>query len=746
MTSPTPALSADAPALRRSSASIRTRLVLLVGAAAFLVLGGLAAIGASAVSSFVTEKADARLSDAARRSMLLVDRVIEERRRETTLLASSPLLVDAARAGGARARALGIVGQPVAGLEARFNDQRSLDADPRSRIFLQAMLEPLGIAEVILTDEHGYNASTTALTSDFVQSDEGWWQRAMRVGQWGPEAQYDESSRQVVAELSVAVREPASTRALGVVKIGFGMAATDQVLAQATAGSGITIDLIDARGDVVATSGTTPRMETLPGFASLERAGENPLLRYEDGARTRRAAVLRANGGRWRVVAHQPDEEVLGEVRAAQVFIAGAALVLFFILFVGLVAISTFIARRISRPASELATVAESVAAGDLSLEFTPSDADDEIGRLSRATFAMLTELRRLALALGGSSGETSAMATEISIGAEHMASGAQQMATTANDLSQQSMEMAASIQDMAGDAGQLVAIAAELDAGAHDGVSRNARLRALALENRARLDESATALERLAGEVRENADATASLAVASEEIRSFVTLVQKMARQSKLLALNAAMEAARAGEQGEGFAVVASEVRRLAASSTEAAERTEALVKDVLERMEISRSASARAAETVQGALEATQQGFASFGQIEQALVTADGWTTDIERAAAASNNLVNEITKRLDRLARGTEAFAAAMEEVAATSQEQSASTEQIAAAAEKLSTAADHVARLTAMFQLGDHAPAEPAAEAAVPGAPEPPPVARPAMPPDSGMTAEERELVA
>jgi len=223
--------------------------------------------------------------------------------------------------------------------------------------------------------------------------------------------------------------------------------------------------------------------------------------------------------------------------------------------------------------------------------------------------------------------------------------------------------------------------------------------------------------LERLAGEVRENAEATASLAVASEEIRSFVTLVQKMARQSKLLALNAAMEAARAGEQGKGFAVVASEVRRLAASSTEAAERTEALVRDVLQRMEVSRAASARAAETVQGALEATQQGFASFGQIEQALVTADGWTTDIERAAAASNNLVNEITKRLDRLARGTEAFASAMQEVAATSQEQSASTEEIAAAAATLAGAAERLRLLVANLRLDASAPpADPTAPAA------------------------------
>ena len=172
MTSPTLATFADVRSLRRSSSSLRTRLVLVVGAFAFLILGFLAWIGVRAVSDFVVAKADERLGDAARRSALLIERVVEERRRESILLASSPLLVDAARAGNARALQLGLPGQSVPELEERFRDQRSLDVDPRVRIFVQAMLQPLGIAEVIVTDEHGHNAVTSELTSDFVQSDE----------------------------------------------------------------------------------------------------------------------------------------------------------------------------------------------------------------------------------------------------------------------------------------------------------------------------------------------------------------------------------------------------------------------------------------------------------------------------------------------------------------------------------------------------------------------------------------------
>ena len=181
-------------------------------------------------------------------------------------------------------------------------------------------------------------------------------------------------------------------------------------------------------------------------------------------------------------------------------------------------------------------------------------------------------------------------MTTEITASSEEMAASAGQIAHTAADLSQQATTMAATITSLAESSENLVHVASDLDAGAHEGVERNGRLRSLALENRARLDESTHALSTLSTDAEASAASIEELARASEEVRTFVTLVQKLARQSKLLALNAAMEAARAGEHGHGFAVVAEEVRRLAAMSSDAAERTEVVVGGVLRGIEQSR------------------------------------------------------------------------------------------------------------------------------------------------------------
>ncbi|HET7372776.1 MAG TPA: methyl-accepting chemotaxis protein, partial [Gemmatimonadaceae bacterium] len=362
-----------------------------------------------------------------------------------------------------------------------------------------------------------------------------------------------------------------------------------------------------------------------------------------------------------------------------------------------------FIERRITGPAEELAKVAEAVAAGDFSRRVSDVGADDEIGRLSRAVSAMIEELRRLATALRESAAETGSMTQEITASSEEMAASAGQIAHTAADLSQQANTMAETIQALAGSSEHLVGAASSLDAGATEGVDRNARLRALALENRARLDDSTRSLAALRGDVEASAAAIGELAKASEEVRTFVTLVQKLARQSKLLALNAAMEAARAGEHGHGFAVVAEEVRRLAAMSSEAAERTEHVVNEVLTGIDQSRASSERTVETVRVVRDATEQGSRSFGQIEAAVAEADGWTSSIQQAVTAASTLVREMRSKLDSLAAGTESFAAAMEEVAASSQEQSASTEQIAAAASTLSGAAERLTRLVVNLKL-------------------------------------------
>ena len=554
----------------------------------------------------------------------------------------------------------------------------------------------------MVTDQYGYNAVATSPPSDFVQSDETWWQDAWRNGVSEAAATEDKATGETVVEVARAVRDH-GTR-VGVVKTKFGLMNLDSALVQAGAGTSVRVDLVDSVGHIIASSAGGTRFQMLAGANELTRSTGESSMSFGSEIARQRGAVANANATHWRVVAHGDEASFRAPILRAQLALLVGAVVVLIAIVGALVLVSRSIERRITTPTAELAEVAaEAVAAGDLSRKVTPGGADDEIGRLALAITAMISDLRRLATALGSSAQETSAMAAEITAGTEEMAASAGEIAHTASDLSQQSSGMAQSIQALSTSAEELVRVAGDLRDGAHEGVARNGQLRALASENRAKLDESSRALEMLTKDVGASAAAIEGLASASIEVRTFVTLVQKLARQSKLLALNAAMEAARAGEHGQGFAVVASEVRRLAAMSSEAAQRTQQIMGGILRGIDDSRASSERSVAAVRQVLAATEHGARSFVAVERAVEGSDTWTTAIERAATSANSLVGEITKRLTLLSSGTESFAAAMEQVAASSEEQSASTQQIAAAAGALSSAAERLSQLVTNLRL-------------------------------------------
>jgi methyl-accepting chemotaxis protein len=298
---------------------------------------------------------------------------------------------------------------------------------------------------------------------------------------------------------------------------------------------------------------------------------------------------------------------------------------------------------------------------------------------------------------------DTASMSAEITTGTEQLSGTASEMAHTSSELSQHAGEMAQTIAGTAADAATLMLIADRLSDGARQGVERNELLRELARSNRERLDESSAALTTLATEASASAASAEMLAAASEEIHSFVTFVRKIARQSKLLALNAAMEAARAGERGDGFTVVANEIRKLASISTDSAERTASIVHEILARVDESREYSQRTAVTVQSVQRATQDAMDFFGQIEAAVQDAQGWSGAVEKAASESRHLISESTVRLENLSRGTESFAAAMQQVAAATEQQSASAEEIAAASAALANASQRLLEIVSVFRL-------------------------------------------
>ena len=179
------------------------------------------------------------------------------------------------------------------------------------------------------------------------------------------------------------------------------------------------------------------------------------------------------------------------------------------------------IERQVTQPVAELARLSEAVASGELSVPFTPSGVNSEVGRLSRATSGMILALRRLANTMRASARDTTTLSAQISTTSESVAMAAQQTASTSSALSKESSLMARTIKEIADDAAKLEEISASLRDRAHENLRRERRLRTVAQENRARLDDSSRALELLTTDAGASAESIEALAIAVDEIRA---------------------------------------------------------------------------------------------------------------------------------------------------------------------------------------------------------------------------------
>jgi len=298
------------------------------------------------------------------------------------------------------------------------------------------------------------------------------------------------------------------------------------------------------------------------------------------------------------------------------------------------------------------------LADGDLTIQATVTA--DITGAIADSVNQAVEEMRALVATINETSEQVSSAAEETKATAMHLSEASEHQREQIVNASDIVRKMSSTMDEMATKASHSVSVARESLEIAYEGGETVRR--------------TIEGMDRIRDQIQETSKRIKRLGESSQEIGNIVELIEDIADQTNILALNAAMQAAMAGEQGRGFAVVADEVQRLAERATDATKQIEALVKTIqADTNEAVISMEASTSEVISGAERAEEAGEALkrieevsrqiAEEIEKIAADAIGQSDDA-RSINDTMSVIREITHQTsegtERTARSIEALA--------------------------------------------------------------------------------------
>ncbi len=334
------------------------------------------------------------------------------------------------------------------------------------------------------------------------------------------------------------------------------------------------------------------------------------------------------------------------------------------------------VTREVVRPTHALIDRVRGMAGGasDLTAR-VPVESHDEMGQLAEGINATIDKIQTIVRRVRESSVQLLSTASEIG-------AAARQQETTVQVLSSSTAEVAASVREITATSKELAATMTEVS-------ERSGRAVNLADAGRSRLGDTETAMKDL---VEATASVSGKLGVIREKadaITTVVTTITKVADQTNLLSINAAIEAEKAGEYGRGFLVVAREIRRLA-------DQTAVATLDIDNMVRHMQGAVSAGVMQMDKFTEAVRSGVARIAEV-------NGQTGQIIEEVHALGERFAQLTEGVRQQSLGAQQIDEAMAQVNRGAQQTRASLEEFKSATEHLRQSVELLNEEVAQFKV-------------------------------------------
>jgi len=305
-----------------------------------------------------------------------------------------------------------------------------------------------------------------------------------------------------------------------------------------------------------------------------------------------------------------------------------------------MLALSLFTARSIITPINKTTDALADLAkgAGDLTQRL-PINGQDEIAKLSQSFNEFIVKIQNVVKEVQDSSKTIKDASIELSSLSQKSLENNELQSSETAQIATASHEMLSTINEIASNA----ATAADLTTSATTEAQTSKGI----------VNKSVDSVQHLSTEVNNASMVISELDTECKSIDSVLSVIQAIAEQTNLLALNAAIEAARAGEQGRGFAVVADEVRTLAGRTQVATQEINTIISQLQEKANQAVTAISDSGNIAENAVEEANKASLSLDTISTTIAAISDTNHQIATAAEEQSSVTREIDERVVAIA---------------------------------------------------------------------------------------------